>query len=146
MLRFALEGIPQFKVSEIEKSLPVPSYTIQTLRAIFAEANRDKTDSVYYMLLGEDVARTFHSWQEAEEIVNLVPLLIGVRSGFILPGSEQESGISGMGSANQHEFVRTRFMDISSTEVRHRLVKGLYCGHLVPEKVLGYIEDHKLYR
>ena len=36
-------------------------------------------------------------------------------------------------------------MDINSTVIRERLKKGLYCGHLLPRKVLDYIYQNRLY-
>ena len=39
----------------------------------------------------------------------------------------------------------TPLMDISSTTIRERLKKRLYCGHLVPGKVLDYIYQNGLY-
>src|SRR4051794_1314404 len=43
MLDLALEGIPQFKINEIENQLPLPSYTINTIKAILnEEKNREQ--------------------------------------------------------------------------------------------------------
>ena len=39
----------------------------------------------------------------------------------------------------------TNLLEISATEIRQRLKKKLYCGHLVPAKVLDYITLHRLY-
>jgi nicotinate-nucleotide adenylyltransferase len=41
--------------------------------------------------------------------------------------------------------IRTPVMEISSTEIRARLGKGLFCGHLVPAKVLQHINKNFLY-
>jgi nicotinate-nucleotide adenylyltransferase len=70
----------------------------------------------YRLILTEESAAALHTWKEPEEIRRLGSPLIGKR-----------------------EFP------ISSTEIRQRLKKKLYCGHLVPEKALYYIEKHGLY-
>ena len=42
-------------------------------------------------------------------------------------------------------FIETRQMQISSTEIRKRIKNNLYIGHLVPPKVVDYIYSHSLY-
>lgn len=70
----------------------------------------------YRLILTKESAAAFDQWKEPEEIKKVAPLLVGDRT-----------------------------FPISSTEVRKRLKKRLYCGHLAPEKVLYYIEKHGLY-
>lgn len=70
----------------------------------------------YHLILGEDALKGIGKWKEPDELLSLAPPLVGARA-----------------------------LKISSTAVRERLKKRLYCGHLVPEKVLAYIYDNKLY-
>jgi nicotinic acid mononucleotide adenylyltransferase len=75
-----------------------------------------RPDVQYRLLLTKESADTFSQWKHPEEIQRLAPLLIG-----------------------------NRLFPISSTEVRKRLKKKRYCGHLVPAKALDYIRHHQLY-
>jgi nicotinate-nucleotide adenylyltransferase len=68
------------------------------------------------LILSEEAALHLGKWKESEELIRLAPPLIGPRE-----------------------------IHISSTEIRARLKKRLYCGHLVPAKVLDYIHKHHLY-
>lgn len=68
------------------------------------------------LLLSDEAAAHLNKWKETEELVRLAPPLIGPRE-----------------------------IQISSTDIRARLKKGLYCGHLVPAKALQYILKKKLY-
>lgn len=70
----------------------------------------------YRLLLTEESSSFFLNWKESQEIIRLAPLLIGEKT-----------------------------FQISSTEVRERLKKKRYCGHLVPLKALDYIHQHRLY-
>jgi nicotinate-nucleotide adenylyltransferase len=45
----------------------------------------------------------------------------------------------------KYPVVRRRF-DVSATEIRNRVANDLPISYLVPEKVLHYIEEKKLYR
>lgn len=143
MVQLAIQEVPQFHLKELEKERPPPSYTIDTLKAFIAEEAYSPTPNQFFLLLGEDAVPGFIQWHLPEEIVKLVPLLIGSRSGswqealdsFSLPIRE----------AIQKGLTLTRLMDISGTEIRRRLMQHLYCGHLLPASVLHYIQDSKIY-
>src|SRR5436853_4449646 len=81
MVQLAIRDIPQFHLKDLEKKRPPPSYTIHTLQAFIAEEAYSPTPNQFYLLLGEDSLPGFFQWHLPEEIVKLVPLLIGLRSG-----------------------------------------------------------------
>lgn len=124
MVKLAFEGIEGFKVKDIEINKPPPSYTIDTLRELTSKHPKKK----FALLLGEDAANSFPTWKESDEILKMVPLFKARR------GVEFKEG-----------FVNTSYVEIEATRVRDRLKKGLYCGHLVPSKVLDYIYKNRLY-
>lgn len=76
---------------------------------------KDSSLELHY-LLGQDHQATFHRWKDADELARLAPPL----------------------------FESRRF-EISSTEVRERLSRHQYCGHLIPAPVLEYIQHHQIY-
>ncbi|MCE2983769.1 MAG: nicotinate-nucleotide adenylyltransferase [Parachlamydia sp.] len=131
MVRLAIKDIPYFKCLDIEAKRPPPSYTIDTLRFLIKE----HPYYLYYLLLGDDCSSQFEKWHESEKITELVTLLVGSRPGTPFLGSSQA----------MVEF-KTRQIDISSTELRSRLLKKLYCGHLIPAKSLSYIFENDIYR
>ncbi len=75
-----------------------------------------KEGTCFRLLLSEEAALYLDRWKDSEELVRLSPPLIGPRE-----------------------------RDISSTDIRARLKKKLYCGHLIPAKALDYIYAHRLY-
>lgn len=135
MVDLAIHDVPQFKILDIESKREGPSYTVSTLRKIIDKSRE------FRLLLSEETAEEFCQWRESEEIINLAPPLVGSRGAELhnLEGSPQVI------DALKRGWVSTRVMDISSTEIRERLRKGLYCGHLVPEKILDYIYKNHLY-
>ena len=136
MVRLALEGMPRFEAlpSEIERK--GVSYTIDTIRAL--------PPAQYHLLLSEESALQFSGWKDAEELIRLAPPLIGCRSGAFRASSREENAFSLPPFFNQG-FTMTKSMEISSTDIRQRLQKKLYCGHLVPAKALDYINQNRLY-
>lgn len=143
MTRLAIQDIPQFHLKDLEKERPAPSYTIHTLRAFVAAEASNQTPNRFFLLMGEDAVPGFCHWHLPEEIVALVPLLIGSRTciwqyeldNFNLPVRE----------AIQSGLVPTQLIDISSTNIRNRFAHGLYSGHLIPAPVLEYIHKNQIY-
>jgi nicotinate-nucleotide adenylyltransferase len=102
---------------------------------------RKKQEAIrLFLLLSEDALDSFDRWKEAKEIVQIAEPLIGWRK-----VERQNIPQSPVRDALLKGLTVTKQFDISSTQIRNRLKKGLYCGQLVPEKVLAYIKKHRLY-
>lgn len=143
MLKLVVEGVPHFRIIDNELRRKGPSYTIDTLHELInAQAGKPDPDH-FYLIIGDDAAKSFHRWHLPEEIVKLVPLLIGSRG----PSKDLEDiqGSPLIVEAIKKGSTPTRVMDISSTEIRRRLSKKMYCGHLLQGKVLDYILSNQLY-
>jgi nicotinate-nucleotide adenylyltransferase len=139
MLHLAIEGIESFKVHDIEAKLPPPSYTIYTLQALMQQ----EKEYQFYLLLGEDALPGFFKWHLPQEIIKLLPLYIGSRSGvWTLDDPLLDSSIK---EAIERGLTPTRLMDISSTQLRDRLAAKLPCPHLIPASALDYIHQNQLY-
>ncbi len=133
MVQLALEEIPGWKILDWEMKSSGTSFTIHTIRRL-KEAFASQGEEVkLHLILGDDLLPQFSQWKEVEELVVLAPPLIGSRIGTLSPSSIKE------------RIVPIPSFEVSSTIVRERLKKNLYCGHLVPAKVLDYIYQHQLY-
>ena len=135
MLQKAFRDIEGVKVSDIEKNLPQPSYTIQTLTYI-SDRHPDKK---LFLCIGEDSARDFKSWKNWEQIVDYCDLLVARRpntDGFTL-----DSKLSPHTYYIDHEPV-----EISSTEVRKRVANEQDITDLVPEEIIEIIKSNDLYK
>lgn len=143
MVQMAIQEIPQFYLKDLEKNRPPPSYTIDTLKAFIAEEAYSSTPHQFFLLMGEDSVPGFFHWHLSEEIVARVPLMIGSRTGIWQYECDQFS--LPIREAIQKGLTPTRLMDISGTEIRERIEKKLYCGHLIPASVLNYICDNQIY-
>jgi nicotinate-nucleotide adenylyltransferase len=136
MVRLALEGIPGFEVIDYEVLSSGPSYTIDLVR--YVKSLYTESDELF-LLLGEDLIPTFRDWKDYKQILALVTPIIGCRfrQGFHHDKDSLESMQKG-----RREIP---ILEISSTEIRERVKKKLYCQHLIPEKVFEYICKNKLY-
>jgi nicotinate-nucleotide adenylyltransferase len=126
MLTVATAHEPRFRVSSIELDRKGPSYTVDTLEALRGEGE-------LYLILGSDAYVDFGRWREPARIRSLATIVLAAR-----PGSPNApSGIRTLDSP---------LMDISARELRARAAGGRSLRYLVPEEVLRYIEEHRLYR
>lgn len=82
LCRLAFGGLPHVSVSDIEASLPRPSYTIETIRAL----GRKYPGASFRLVVGTDIVGDLPRWREAEELVRLAPPLVLLRKGYEGPG------------------------------------------------------------
>jgi nicotinate-nucleotide adenylyltransferase len=141
MLKLAIEGIPNFYVNDIELKRQGPSFTLDTLRALIAQEATSSDPRQFCLMIGDDSIPGFFKWHKPEEIVKLVPILVGRRQSEF----PELKGDSAICAALRLGITPTRIMDIGATRIRSRLTAGLYCGHLIPAKVVDYIYVHHLY-
>lgn len=144
MINCAIEKIPYFHLKDFEKKLPTPSYTFDMLKTLIAQNENQNKSMRFYLLMGEDTLTRFAQWRNPEGIVALLPLLIGTRS---MKTKEFPNDLSNvLQSAIKSGLIKTKLMDIASSDIRARLKQKLFCGHLTAEAVLDYIHKNDLYR
>lgn len=138
MLKLALEAVHYFKIVDIELTRIDDSFTIDTIKIL-----KEKfPDTHFHLLLGDDALDHFMRWKEPEEIVHLAPPLTGARLFSRCPVLKFPEKIKKIFESG---WTKIPLLEISATEIRHRLKQQLPCSHLVPGKVLDYIRDHQLY-
>jgi len=133
MLSLAVAGNPRLTVEDIELGLPVPSYTVQTLRALA----RREPGNRFTLLLGADAARDLAAWWEVEALPGLADVVVFARPGATVP-TPRHPLIS--------RVIPVPVVDLSATQVRERVKQGRSIRYLVPDPVREYIGAHGLYR
>ncbi|MBR1491990.1 MAG: nicotinate-nucleotide adenylyltransferase [Bacteroidaceae bacterium] len=132
MARLATEGIEGVKVSDFERHLPIPSYTITTL----GELRNAYPEHEFVLVIGADNWERFPRWYHAQEIIDTYSILIYRR-----PGCEMDETLL----PPSVQVVDTPLYDISSTEIRESVKKGRMPLKWVDRKVATYIRVHHLY-
>ena len=132
MARLAAEDIEGVKVSDFEKNLPLPSYTITTL----GELHKAYPEHEFVLVIGADNWERFPRWYHAQEIIDTYSILIYRR-----PGCEMDETLLPLSV----QVVDTPLYDISSTEIRESVKKGRMPLKWVDRKVATYISVHHLY-
>lgn len=83
MCRSAFSGDPRITVSDIESTLPEPSYTLHTLVAL----NKMHPGEDLRLLIGADVLSEVEKWHAFDEVCRLAPPLVLGRVGVSQPGA-----------------------------------------------------------
>ena len=141
MVRLAIGGKPHLKISTIEVDRPGNTYTVDTMAELQAQLG---TNHTFFFVLGWDNLPELPQWKEPSRLIGMCYLVAVPRPGYSRPDLEAlEARIPGL---SQRVIVIDRpEVDISATEIRHRVAQGLPISHLVPEPVERYIKEHKLY-
>lgn len=142
MLNLAIDGNPYFEISTIEVDRTGPSYAVDTLAALRQKLGKKAELS---FLMGWDSLDELPLWKEPGKLVQLCHIVAFPRSGYERPNlSALEKSIPGV--SLRVIWLEVTPVDISASDIRDGVAKGLPIGHLVPEVVARYIEEHKLYR
>lgn len=134
MLRLAVASEPCMTVCDIEDSLPRPSYTITTLRALAAAHPAD----TFHLVVGGDNWATFPHWRAWRYIAAHFPLIVYPRPGSDFPAVDAAL-FPGLRVAH------APLMDISSTRIRRALACGEDVSAWLHPAVEAYIREHHLY-
>jgi nicotinate-nucleotide adenylyltransferase len=127
-------GIPGFSVDPAEIERAGLSFTVDTLATI-AAAERGDTELV--LIVGADAFALFDQWREPERIRRLATVAVLARG---------DEPVFRTGAHEGVRFLRTRRVDISSTELRARAADGRTIRGFVPDAVADYIAEHRLYK
>ena len=136
MLELAVEGNPNFEISDLEIRRGGVSYTIDTLRA-FKDELVDKNDEISY-LIGSDSLLDFKNWKEPKEIIKRSNVIVAIRPGF-RPSDIPSWLLHGVHFANIPRF------EISSSNIRKRWAEDKTIRYMVTLPVWEYINKHNLY-
>ncbi len=142
MIELAIAGHPSFRVERLEKDLPPPSYTAETL----AELHRRNPADEFFLLMGSDSLPDLPSWYEPKRVIEQAGLVVVPRPGVMLWTAERLAKALGLdATAIKLRFVACPMIEIASRELRRAIADGMSIRYLVPRAVEEYIRDRKLY-
>ena len=132
MALLATEGVDGVKVSDFERHLPIPSYTINTLH----ELSKAYPQHDFSLVIGADNWERFPRWYHAEEIIDTYNIYIYRRTGCTIDTASLPPTV---------HLVNTPMYDISSTQIRDAIQKGKDATMWIDHKVYNYIKTNGLY-
>jgi nicotinate-nucleotide adenylyltransferase len=139
MVKQAIAANSGFEASDIEikQSENGKSYTVNTLMAL-REKYKDEQVKLY-LIIGIDQLIELHTWKDPGKLFFLSEVVVINRPGFFIEKVNNEY-------SNRVLYVPVPNIDISSTEIRHRVREGKSIKYLVPETTEKFITENKLYK
>ena len=140
MLRIAVQDCPGLEISDIELRREGVSYTYLTIQ----ELKRLYPHDQLVLLMGTDMFTSFDSWRNPEEILKNASLGVFCRGDKKEKQAiaAQKERMEAMGA--KVELAHNDVIAISSTQMR-RLLAFRCAGSFLPEGVLEYIREYRLY-
>lgn len=132
LVQKAVESDDRLRASDIEFSLPRPSYTAHTL----AQLQEKYPGYQFQIIMGSDSFQNLPKWKNAAAIIGHYPILVYERPGF--PVTDTHGA--------QVSILQAPLLEISATHIRQLLQEGKSIRYLVPDVVADEIRASRFYK
>lgn len=139
MLNLVLESESRFEVSHVEIERGGASYTIQTLD----ELQSKEPSAEYWFITGSDAFVEIRTWKEWQTLLRRYRFAVHQRPGVdidLAARAVPESYIEGI------VFLEREMLNVSSTDIRRSVRNHKSIRFLVPEAIVDYIRENRLYQ
>ncbi len=132
MVRLATRENPQFKVSDFEIRKGGKSYSVDTVRHFREKSQQPRQ---LFFIVGGDAIKELDKWKDIDQLKKMCSFVSVNRPGY--PRGEEKL---------KYHAVTMNGIEMSSTEIRKRILQKKSIQYLVPDAVLRYIRDNNLYK
>lgn len=127
------EANNKIKASDIEFSLPIPSYTVDTLAYL-----KEKYENYdFSLIMGGDNLVHFHKWKNYKTIIDNHSIYVYKRPG---------SGATSFDDHHSIQFVNAPLLDISSSFIRNEIRENRSVEYLLLPNVYEYLKSSNMYK
>ncbi len=134
MLVLALQNHPQMKASDVEFSMPIPSYSIDTLNVLRLQY----PEYQFSLIIGSDNALIFDQWKDYIQILENFPILVYPRMGFDFQTVAHQYPAM--------QLLTTPYYNVSSTQIRQLIQEGKDLSPYLDPSVIQLIEENDFYQ
>ena len=131
LVRAAVKNVQGLEASRIELDRGGPSYTADTLDELHGRHPRAEL----YTILGEDAAAGIETWERYDEVLERSTPVVVERPGWRVPLPEGIDWVR----------VEVPHLEVSSTDLRARVVDGRPLDYLLTRAVITCIRERGLY-
>ena len=144
MVVAAIGGNPAFALDRSEIDRTGPSFAVDTLEILAAAARAAGEPTDFTFILSAEAYAGLPSWHRPERLVELCRFAVVPRPGAgPVDPAVMERAVAGVGSRTI--VLDGPLMAVSGTAIRARIAEGRSIRYLVPDAVIAYIDDHRLY-
>lgn len=136
MVQLAIKNYPKMRASNVEFSLPKPSYTIDTLTYLHEKF----PDYAFALIMGEDNLDGLSKWKNSETLIKNHQIIVYPRA---FDGEKKDHEYL------QHEnisLIQAPVIEISATEIRNMIKAGKNVRPMLPPEVFEYLDGSAFYK
>lgn len=144
MVELAVADNPAFAVSRIEIDRAGPSYAVDSLEALTAEARAHGQPADFTFILSAEAVDELPTWHDPTRLLELCRVAVVPRGDLQPPG---RTWLTKQFPGQEERFVSLDgpHVRISASEIRDLASRGRSIRYLVPPPVERYVEEHHLY-
>lgn len=136
MVQLAVKNYPKMRASNVEFSLPKPSYTIDTLTYL-----KEKYPNFSFaLIMGEDNLGSLPKWKNFEKLITDYHIIVYPRT---FEGEKKDHEYL------QHEnisMINAPILELSATEIRNMIKEGKNVRPMLPPEVFEYLDGSSFYK
>lgn len=136
MVQLAVKNYPKMRASNVEFSLPQPSYSIDTLTYL----KEKHPDYHFALIMGEDNLETLPKWKNAQTLIENYQIIVYPR---LSEDSEKEKKMPLHANIS---LIKAPIIELSATEIRKMLKEGKNVRPMLPPEVFEYLDGSNFYR
>jgi len=136
MVELAVKNYPKMRASNVEFSLPKPSYTIDTLTYL----HEKHPDYSFSLIMGEDNLSSLHKWKNSDLLVKNHHVIVYPR---VFEGEKKPSEYL------QHDnisLIKAPVIELSATEIRNMIKDSKNVRPMMPPEVFEYLDGSSFYK
>ena len=136
MVQLAVKNYPNMRVSNVEFSLPKPSYTIDTLTYL----KEKYPDHSFALIMGEDNLKGLPKWKNTDKLIENYQIIVYPR---LFEGEKQEKEFS---KHDHISMINAPIIELSATEIRNMIKNGKNVRPMLPPEVFDYLDGSNFYK
>lgn len=133
MVELATKRHSNFRAEDVELSLPLPSYTVHTLKAL----KEKHPDCEFTIIMGADNIINIQRWKDAHIITDNYNILVYPRPNSIIENIELPS---------KCKITHAPLIEIASSDIRQWIKAGKSVAYFVHPAVYDFIVNNKIYK
>ncbi|WP_313098551.1 nicotinate (nicotinamide) nucleotide adenylyltransferase [Epilithonimonas sp.] len=140
MVQLAIKNYPKMRASNVEFSLPTPSYTIDTLTYL----QEKYPDYSFSIIMGEDNLGNLHKWKNYELLLQNYQVIVYPRI-----FGEDISASPNVTELKNHQNIQkidAPIIELSATEIRNMIKSGKNVRPMLPQEVFEYLDGSSFYK
>ena len=134
MVSQAIDAYPKMRASNIEFSLPQPSYTINTL----VHLHEQYPEHTFSLIMGGDNLENFDKWKNYDEIISNYHIYVYNRPNDTIPDTYLEHP--------SITYLQAPQMEISSSFIRQCIKERKNVRAFMPEAAWKYLDEMNFYK